>query len=91
MCIRDRLDSGGTVVLYTDENSQNDLAVVPNFAGMTAVQANQAAVQSHLNLRLSGDATKANAIVTEQSIQAQSQVSHCLLYTSSSIPVSVKN
>ena len=76
-----QLDSGGTVVLYTDENSQNDLAVVPNFAGMTAVQANQAAVQSHLNLRLSGDATKANAIVTEQSIQAQSQVSQGTIVT----------
>ena len=76
-----RLSAGGTVVLYTDEDSRNELVVVPNFAGMTAEQANRAASKSNLNLRLTGDATKANAIVTEQSIQEQSQVSQGTIVT----------
>ena len=76
-----RLSAGGTVVLYTDEDSRNELVVVPNFAGMTAEQANRAASKSNLNLRLTGDAIKANAIVTEQSIQEQSQVSQGTIVT----------
>lgn len=69
-----QLREGGTVVLFTAEDSKNELAEVPGFSGMTLQQANQAAAAAGINIRVSGSATSAGATVASQSIAAQSKV-----------------
>lgn len=48
------IPKGGTVVLYTDENSLSKTATVPDFKDMTLAQANAAAVNAGLNIQLNG-------------------------------------
>ena len=72
------IPKGGTVVLYTDEDSTSKTAKVPDFKGMTMVQANNAAVGAGLNIQLSGlsnsgGGTEAKAV--GQSIMAGTEVS----------------
>ena len=68
------LGSGGVVALFTGEEEKQTVVDVPDFRGMTLVQANQAAAAAGLNLRLSGNATGKGATVSQQSIEPKSQV-----------------
>lgn len=48
------IPQSGMVVLYTDEESQSRTATVPNLVGMTLSEANRAATNAGLNIKLSG-------------------------------------
>lgn len=48
------IPKGGTVVLYTDEDSVGATTTIPNFKGMTLSQATAAADACHINLNVSG-------------------------------------
>lgn len=60
---------GGTVILDTGPEAVASTAIVPNFIGMTVLQANQAAAAAGINLRLKGpDLTVSTVKATEQSV-----------------------
>lgn len=67
------IPKGGTVVLYTGKVTQN--TKVPNFMGMTPSQANAAAANAGVNIRLSGAVESAGATVQAQSIDKDTPVS----------------
>lgn len=49
-----RMPVNGVVVLYTEDENYDEYAEVPDFTGLTMWQANQLAVSSGLNLKISG-------------------------------------
>ncbi len=49
------IPQGGVVVLYTDEQKKKLKAVVPDFTGMTITEANYAAINAGINIRVSGN------------------------------------
>lgn len=59
----------GTVIIYTDD-STNQTAVVPQFVGLTATDANIAAKNAGLNIEFSGNTTSAGLTAVRQSIAA---------------------
>jgi stage V sporulation protein D (sporulation-specific penicillin-binding protein) len=68
------LSSVGTVILYTEEASEQYVAV-PNLIGLTADLANELLMKSGLNLRISGVVKSGIATVVSQSIPHGSVVS----------------
>lgn len=66
----------GTVVLYTDEESQRRTAKVPNLVGLSPSQVNLQATNSGINIRLQGAALEGDvpAYAYAQSIQSGTQV-----------------
>lgn len=65
--------SGGVIVVYTDDQSQKQTAVVPNLSGMTMSQANAAAVNAGFNIRFSGTTNASEVVAYKQSIAANSE------------------
>jgi stage V sporulation protein D (sporulation-specific penicillin-binding protein) len=68
----DTLYAGGLVILYTDSQSDTpETTVVPDFNGMTVAQVNEAAINSGINVKFSGNTlTGANTLAYNQSIKA---------------------
>ncbi len=64
---------GGIVILYT-EKSGDKTAKVPNFIGLTATQANQAAARAGINIEFSGNTSSAGIKAYKQSIAANESV-----------------
>lgn len=64
------LKSGGLVVLYTSESTEKPTTTVPNFAGMSAAQANTTAAQYGLNITYSGNIQNAGSRAYKQSSPA---------------------
>ena len=65
----------GVLVLYTEENAPKETTTVPNFTGLTITQANQIAVLSGLNLRISGSNVNTSAVQAyKQDIEADATV-----------------
>lgn len=62
-----RVYNGGTVILYTD-GTENENATVPNLVGLTATEANTAAVSAGLNIEFSGNTTSSGLKAYKQSI-----------------------
>lgn len=67
------MPKGGTILLYTDTSSINELSTVPNLIGMTAQQADVALNAAGLNSKLTGAAGGANT-ATKQSEEPGTQV-----------------
>ncbi len=63
------IPQGGVVVLYTDEQKKKLKAVVPDFTGMTITEANYAAINAGINIRVSGNS------LSEESLTAYRQSS----------------
>lgn len=64
------IPKGGTVVLYTDEESMGSTTTVPKFIGMTLSQANTSASNAHLNIDITGiGQNSGNAICVSQNWQ----------------------
>lgn len=59
----------GTVILYTDDTSEQT-SVVPQFVGLTATEANEAATNAGLNIEFSGNTSSAGIKAVRQSIKA---------------------
>ncbi|MBE6728226.1 MAG: PASTA domain-containing protein [Ruminococcaceae bacterium] len=68
-----RVYNGGTVILYTD-GSESETSTVPNLVGLTATEANTAAVKAGLNIEFSGNTTSSGLKAYKQSIKEGTQV-----------------
>ena len=66
---------GGTVVLFTDEQSKGATVVVPNLIGLSLAQANEKAAAADINLSITGAAlTGTDAVSSLQDIAAGTKV-----------------
>lgn len=55
--------ANGVIVLYTEDNSEKETALVPDFNGLTVSQANQMAVNRGFNIRISGSSFSTDSVV----------------------------
>lgn len=55
------IPKSGTVVLYTDDTTEKSTVTVPDFTGMTVSEANAAAVNAGLNIKISGSTDSSTA------------------------------
>ena len=70
-----QVPKGGTVVLYTDTNSENDKTTVPNLIGLTMSAANKLVTDSNLNINIKGAGLTGGEVVSSsQSIEPGTQV-----------------
>lgn len=66
---------GGTIVVYTDEESQKETVTVPDLTGMSLSAANQTAVDSGIQIRVTGAAlTSSNPVSQTQDIAEGTEV-----------------
>lgn len=63
------IPQGGVVVLYTDDQKKKLKVIVPDFSGMTISEANYAAINSGINIKVSGNS------LSEESMTAYRQSS----------------
>ena len=69
------IKQGGTVVLYTDKESTSETVEVPDLTGMSLAAANQAAVDSGVQILVTGAAlTSDNPVSQTQDIEAGTKV-----------------
>lgn len=69
------IPKGGTVVVYTDENSEQKLTTVPDLKGMTISQANKVIVNAGLNIKITGKSLEdSEAVVYSQDIEKDTAV-----------------
>ena len=55
--------ANGVIVLYTEDNAEQETALVPDFSGLTVSQANQMAVNRGFNIRISGSSFSTDSVV----------------------------
>lgn len=67
--------SGGTVVLYTDNDSAMETVEVPELTGYSLGEVNNIAAAYGLNISVKGSSTSTDAVSTQQSLPAGSKVS----------------
>ncbi len=67
--------SGGTVVLYTDEESQSDMVIVPNLTGLSLSEANAVAAEYGVNISIKGSYNAEASRSVSQSIEYGTTVS----------------
>lgn len=69
------IPQGGTVVLYTDKESASETVEIPDLTGMSLAAANQAAVDSGVQILVTGAAlTSDNPVSQTQDIEAGTKV-----------------
>ena len=65
----------GVMVLYTEQVSERESTVVPDFTGLTIYQANRLAVENDLNLRIAGsNADESSVVAYKQEIAPNTKV-----------------
>lgn len=70
-----QIPQGGTVVLYTDEESKSQTVKVPKLTGLSVFETNKSAISSKLNIKLAGnDLTDSGVISVSQSIAEGTEV-----------------
>lgn len=67
------IPSDGVIVVYTDSSESHRTVTVPDFTGMTVSQANYAATNSGLNIRISGSNNSSAVYAYKQSIEKNTQ------------------
>ena len=65
---------GGTVVLYTDQESSSEKVAVPNFEGVSVSDANYLAAEAGVNVSLSGQVSSAESTAISQSVPEGEEV-----------------
>ncbi|MBO7217383.1 MAG: PASTA domain-containing protein, partial [Clostridia bacterium] len=66
-----KLSKGGTVILYTDSESETILTTVPDFNGKSLSEVNKAAASANINLEFAGNFTSnASPYAYKQSVEA---------------------
>ena len=70
-----QLAEGGTVVIFTDEESKAKTVTVPNLTGLSVIEVNDRAAQAGINVRFSGVTTGQQIKSVRQSIEEGTQVS----------------
>ncbi|MEG0614992.1 MAG: PASTA domain-containing protein, partial [Oscillospiraceae bacterium] len=66
---------GGKIILYTEDNYEEEFVAVPNLYGKDLNQANQLLAQKGLNLKTSGPAKRDGALVSSQNYAEGANVS----------------
>ncbi len=68
------ISANGTVILYTEENSEKQVTTVPNFVGMTINQVYQAANAAGINVSIVGNGASNSFISYKQDKEANTKV-----------------
>ncbi|MDR0315065.1 MAG: PASTA domain-containing protein [Oscillospiraceae bacterium] len=68
------LPKNGIVVLYTEEQSETTKTVVPKLIGLTLAQANKAAIDAGVNIKVSGYTSDSDIVSYRQSVAEGTQV-----------------
>lgn len=69
------ISKNGVVVLYTEQDSKAELTTVPDFSGLTVQAVNQRAIDSGLNIKISGTSlTSSDIVAYRQSHPKDSEV-----------------
>lgn len=63
-----QMRTGGVIVVYTEENTPKETAVVPNLCNMTVAEANRAAINAGFNIRVAGNANSGEVLSYKQSL-----------------------
>ena len=69
------IPTGGTIVLYTDDDSVTEKVTVPNLVGYTLYDVNYLASYYGINISLSGTVNSANSVSVTQDVAEGTQVS----------------
>ncbi len=75
-----RIYPNGTVVLYTDERD-DEMTVMPDFAGKSVSTVNQIAAESGLNVKFTGNTSAAGIKAVRQSVKPGTSVSRGTIVT----------
>ena len=68
---------GGTVILYTDEDTEPTTAVVPDVVGLSGMQANQTILNAGFNIRIAGESienTASQAVSQEPAAGTEAEI-----------------
>jgi stage V sporulation protein D (sporulation-specific penicillin-binding protein) len=71
------IPQGGVVVVYTDNEGKKARTYVPDFTGMTVSQANAAAVNAGINIKVSGNSLSATGLTAYRQSIAKSTEIEC--------------
>ncbi len=70
------IPSDGIIVVYTEEENTSSTVTVPDFTGCTVSQANRLAINSGLNIKISGSSLSSDTVYAyKQSIDSGTEVS----------------
>lgn len=70
-----QVPQGGTIVIYTDQESKSQTIKVPKLTGLSVFEANKSALAAKLNIKMAGnDLTAAGVISATQSIPEGTEV-----------------
>ena len=69
------IPSGGTVVLFTDEESKSKTVNVPDLVGLTLSEANARAAEYGVNISVTGSYNAEGSISVSQNIEYLTEVS----------------
>lgn len=82
---------GSSVILFTDEESQQELVLVPDVVGKTGLAANKLILNAGLNIRVTGVGVEnASAVAARQSIEAGTQVPRGTIVTVDFADISIQ-
>ena len=69
------LPSDGMIVLYTQTDYKEETVTVPDFTGLTVSEANRVAINSGLNIKISGSSLNSGTVYAyKQSVEAGTSV-----------------
>ncbi|MCR4925321.1 MAG: PASTA domain-containing protein [Clostridiales bacterium] len=69
------MPKNGLIILYTEEGKTSSTTTVPNLVGMTLTNANKAAINAGLNIKISGTFSDSSSVVSyKQSLDSGSNV-----------------
>ena len=67
------MPKGGVIVVYTDETTEKQTAIVPDLTGLTLTEANRAAVNAGFNIKIAGTTQGAGQVLSyKQSVAKDS-------------------
>lgn len=71
------IPQGGVVVLYTENNGKKSRTKVPDFSSMTISEANDTAIESGINIKVSGNSISSTGLQAyRQSVPAGSEIEY---------------
>ncbi len=83
---------GSTVILFTDEASEQEKVIVPDVVGKTGLAANKMVLNAGLNIKVTGVGVEnANAVAAKQSIEPGTEVLRGTLITVDFADISIQN
>lgn len=68
-----QMRSGGVIVVYTEENTPKETAVVPDLCNLSISEANRKAIDAGFNIRISGTTNSGEVLSYKQSLEAGSE------------------